>query len=157
CGVAKNMRFTSIVNDVRYSTRTLLRQRSFSVVAILTMSIGIGIMTTLFSVVYGVLLKPLPWPEADRLMWLTESHPGATRSAPWTMTNGPYLAWKDKPSTIEDLGGWSGQTMTLSGAAAAERISVAGVTASIFPILRATPLLGSVFDAPDELPGLPVR
>ena len=57
------------------------------------MAIGIGIMTTLFSVVYGVLLKPLPWPEADRLVWLTESHPGATRLTPWTMTNAAYLAW----------------------------------------------------------------
>ena len=152
----ESRRFAGLMNDVRYGLRTLFRQRGFTLLAVLTMAIGIGIMTTLFSVLYGVLLKPLPWPEAERLMWLAESHQGATRKMPWSMTNGPYLAWKEKPSTVEDVGAWSGQTITLSGTGQTERISAAKVTASIFPLLRATPLIGAAFDASDELAGTPV-
>ncbi len=149
-------RFSGLANDVRYGVRTLLRQRSFAVLAILTMAIGIGIMTTLFSVVYGVLLKPLPWPNADRLMWLAETHQGATRQNPWRVTNATYLAWQDNPATIDAIGAWQTPTMTLSGRGETERIPVGGVTASIFPLLGVKPLMGSVFEATDELPGAPV-
>src|SRR5262249_3104431 len=83
-------RLTGLTNDFRYGLRVLLRHRGFAALAICTMGLGIGVMTTLFSVAYGMLLKPLPWPESERLVRLAENHQGATRRMPWTMTNGAY-------------------------------------------------------------------
>src|SRR5689334_15768177 len=64
-------RFAGLANDFRYGLRVLLCQPSFSILSIVTMALGIGVMTTLFSVTYGVLMRPLPWVEPDRLIRLT--------------------------------------------------------------------------------------
>src|SRR5262249_46689207 len=88
-----------LTQDIRYGFRLLNRNRGFAALSILTIAAAIGVVTTLFSVTYGVLLKPLPWPEADRLIRLTESRQGATRQYPLNITNGPYLAWRDHPTT----------------------------------------------------------
>src|SRR5438093_5930481 len=95
-----------LMQDVRYGVRLLRRQPGFAAVAILTMALGIGATTLLFSVAYGVLLKPLPWAEADRLVRVTETRQGRTGRVPGTITNATFLAWRDRPSTIDALGGW---------------------------------------------------
>src|SRR5215472_5419124 len=142
-------RFAGLLNDVRYALRMLLRQRAFAVLAISTMSIGIGICTSLFSVVYGVFWKPLPWPEPDRIIRLTEIRQGATRPHPLQIDNASYLAWQDDPTTIEKIGGFWANTATVSGVGDASRIGIGHVTSSIFSIVRAKPLMGSLF-TPDE-------
>jgi predicted permease len=147
---AASTRFAGLFNDLRYALRMLNRQRGFAVLSILTIAIGIGILTSLFSVAYVVFWKPLPWPEPDRLIRLTETRQGATRPHPLQIGNGTYLAWQEKPATIESLGGfWSG-TATISGFEDASRVGVGHITASIFTLLRAKPLLGSLFTADEE-------
>ena len=94
---------TRLAHDLRYAARLLLRQPGYAVVVILTMALGIGATTTLFSVTYGVLLKPLPWPDADRLVRLYETRQGSTQRFRPRMTNATYLAWRDQPSTIETI------------------------------------------------------
>jgi putative ABC transport system permease protein len=142
-------RFAGFLNDVRYALRMLNRQRAFAVLSISTMSIGIGICTSLFSVVYGVFWKPLPWPEPDRIIRLTEIRQGATRPHPLQIDNAAYLAWQDDPTTIEKIGGFWTNTATVSGVGDASRIGISHVTSSIFSIVRAKPLMGSLF-TPDE-------
>ena len=137
-------------NDLRYAARLLVRQRAFGLVATLTMALSIGVVTTLFSVVYGVLMRPLPWPDPDRLVRLAESHVGATRDMPWTMTDTAYRPWIEKQNTIESAGAWLRQTVTLGGPAGSERLSIATVTASVFPMLRAKPLIGQIFTSDDR-------
>jgi hypothetical protein len=105
-----------LMQDVRYGIRLLRRQPGFAAVATLTMALGIGATTVLFSVTDGVLLKPLPWPQADRLLRVAETRNGRTGRVVGTVSNGTFLAWRDHPSTIEDLGGWLTQTATLTGA-----------------------------------------
>src|SRR5262249_21370282 len=73
--------------DLRYGARLLVRQRGFTAVSVLTIALAVGVTTTLFSVVDAVILRPLPWPDADRLVRLTESHVGATRQMPLLVTN----------------------------------------------------------------------
>jgi putative ABC transport system permease protein len=134
-----------LMQDVRYGIRLLRRQPGFAAVATLTMALGIGATTVLFSVTDGVLLKPLPWPQADRLLRVAETRNGRTGRVVGTVSNGTFLAWRDHPSTIEDLGGWLTQTATLTGGGDPVRIPIVPTTPSLFPILRARPLIGRLF------------
>ncbi len=113
--------------------------------AVLTMALGIGASTALFSVLYGVLLKPLPWPEPERLVRLEERHGGKPGRVPWTLSNGTYLAWRGRGTTVEDVGGWMSITSTLAGTSEPERIRAARVTPSLFGVLRARPAAGRLF------------
>jgi putative ABC transport system permease protein len=142
-------RLGGLVHDVRYSLRTLLRHRAFTGIATVTIAAAIAVVTTVFSIVHGVLLRPLPWPDQDRLVRLTETHAGATRQMPLTMTNISYLPWLDRPETIEAIGAWSETTVTIAGAGEIERIAAAQITPSVFGLMRATPLAGALFTRDD--------
>src|SRR5687767_5725294 len=134
-----------ILPDVRYALRLLRRERAYTVNAIVAIALGVGATTTLFSVAYGVLLKPLPWPDADRLVRFEERRGGQSGRIPWTITNGTYLAWRESASTIEALGGWSAVPATLREAGDADRIRIARMTPSMFAVLRARPAMGRLF------------
>ncbi|HXI27649.1 MAG TPA: ABC transporter permease, partial [Vicinamibacterales bacterium] len=134
-----------LLQDLRYGFRLLRRQPGFAAVAILTMALGIGATTMLFSVADGVLLKPLPWADADRLMRVTETRQGRVGRVAGTISNGTFLAWRDRPSTIEDVGGWLTQTATLTGAGDPVRIPLIPTTPGLFAILKASPLIGRLF------------
>src|SRR5262245_12385048 len=143
CGVYSGWGFA-----MRYAFRLLRREPGFAAVAILTMALGIGSAVVLFSVADGVLLKPLPWPDADRLVRVTEMRQGRAGRVLGTISNGTFLAWRDRPSTLEDLGGWmrqAGQTATLTGAGDPVRVPTASTTPSLFAILRARPVIGRLF------------
>ncbi len=137
--------FEGVVQDIRHAFRRLRREPGFSLVAILTMALGIAATATLFSVADGVLLRPLPWPEADRLVRVEERR-GVFRSrTPWTVTNGTYDAWREAPSTLEGLGGWMSTPQTLRGVGDPERLLVAAATPSLFTVLKARPAIGRLF------------
>src|SRR5262249_37263499 len=123
------------LRDLRYAVRLLLKAPGFSAVIVLTLALGIGATTMLFSVAYGVLLRPLPWVDAERLVRLTETRQGRTGRVIGTVSNGTFLAWRDHPSTLDGLGGWLTQTATLTGAGDPFRVSVIPTTPSLFPIL----------------------
>jgi putative ABC transport system permease protein len=139
--------------DVRYAVRTLSRSPGFATVAVLLIGLGVGATTTLFSLTYGVLLRPLPWPEPDRLVRLQETRGGKAGRVPWTITNTTYHAWREQPGTIEELGGWRrGQLMTFStGAGERERLRVGNVTPSLLRVLRARPATGRIFADDDAV------
>ena len=145
--------------DVRYAVRLLRRDPVYAAVAILSMALGIAATTTLFSVAYGVLLKPLPWPEADRIMRVVETRGGREGRLPGTVTNGTYHEWRNHHETIDALGAYSvgvnAATALKSGAAEPVRVSVAAMTPSTFAVLRARPLRGRTFnDAELPQPGM---
>jgi putative ABC transport system permease protein len=145
-----------LIQDARYAMRLLRREPGFSAVAILTMALGIGATTTLFSVAYGVLLKPLPWPHADRLVRVTETRAGRIGRVRGTVMNGTYLAWAEHPTTIDGLAGWMRrtQTMTIAGGEP-RRVPLISITPSIFPLLEARPLLGRSFGEGEGARGTP--
>src|SRR5437763_15036167 len=145
-----------LLQDVRYGLRLLRREPGFTTVAILTMALGIGAATTLFSVAYGVLLKPLPWPDADRLVRITETRGGRTGRVRGTLMNSTYLAWADRPSTVDGLAGWLRQTATLTVQGCdPTRMAIVPVTPSAFPMLRARPMIGRLFAADEGGRGAP--
>jgi putative ABC transport system permease protein len=115
------------------------------------MALGIGTTTVLFSVTYGVLLKPLPWPHSARVVALKETRGGkAPRFGQFSRK--AYLAWRESPAVIEDLAAWSSGSVTLGGAGDSERIRVTYASASLFGVLGVRPLVGSVFRADQAAP-----
>src|SRR2546427_9343422 len=125
------------------------------------MALGIGATTALFSVAYGVLLKPLPWPDADRIVRLTETRGGHVGRIRGTITNAAYNAWYADHSTIEEIAGFQGVSTntaaTLSGMGEPIRVQRAIVTPTLFSILKARPLRGRLFVNDDGVPGGSVK
>ena len=139
---------TDLASDLRHAARLLTRERGYTAVALLGIALGIGAATTLFSVTYGVLLKPLPWPEPDRVVRLEERRGGRSGRIPLTITNGTYLAWTEA-ATVEHVGGWMSVTSTFSDGHEPERIRLGRLTPTIFTVLQARPLMGRPFEPRD--------
>src|SRR5262245_13783090 len=140
--------------DLRVAVRMLLASPGFAAVVVTTIALSIAATTTLFSLSYGVLMRPLPWPDADRLVRVFETRGGRSPRVPLTVSNGSYLAWGEQPSTIEEIGGWFGNsrmTMTIGGES--ERVPVVGLTASLLRGLRARSWVGRVLVESDAIPG----
>lgn len=143
----------SLWADARYAARLLARERWPSLLMLLTLAVGIAAATVMVSVTYGVLLRPLPWPEPERLVRVMESRTGSAPRVGGTMSNGSYLAWRDRHATIEAIGAWRNITLTLTNAGEPVRLRSAAVTASLFDVLRRRPVLGRPFASRDEIDG----
>lgn len=134
--------------DAWYALRLWRAQPGAALVTILTIALGVGAVTTLFSVASGVLLRPLPWGDTERVVRLTETRGGREARVPGTMMNGTYLAWADAPQTLEAIGYYSGDTpATLTGAGEAARIAVSRVTPSTIALLGVAPVRGRLLSA----------
>ena len=133
--------------DWKYGWRLLSKSPGYAAITILTIALGVGAVTTLFSVAHGVLLRPLSWATGDGLVRVIESRGGKQGRVPGTMMNGPFLAWAEAPQTIEGIGSWTTGAVTLTGVGDATRVTVANVSPSLLPLLRAQPLLGRLFNA----------
>jgi len=134
------------LQDLRFAVRMLRHNRGFAATSILTMALSIGATTTLFSLAYGVLMRPLPWPDANRVIRLEETRGGRLSRIRWTISNAAYLAWRDRPSTIEDVGGWVRsvrRSMVIDRET--DRVTLSPVTPSLFRLLHAQPALGRLF------------
>jgi len=87
--------------DLKVALRTLIASPGFASVVVLTMALSIGATTTLFSLSHGVLMRPQPWPDADRIVRVFETRGGRAPRVPLTTSNGAYLAWAEQPTTID--------------------------------------------------------
>ncbi len=140
--------------DVHYGIVSLLRNPVFAAAGLLTLALGIGATTAVFSAVYGVLLKPLPYAHADRLVQLSEERPGAPFArGNAILTNLTYYAWARAPKTLDGLASGTSREYTLTIGNAPERLVGAEVTPSLFPLLGMQPAMGRVFADGDDAPG----
>jgi putative ABC transport system permease protein len=139
---------SGLLQDLRHASRLWRREPGYAAIAVLAIALGIGVTTTLFSVTYGVLLKPLPLCEPERLVRLEERRGGRTGRIPMTITNGTYLAWREA-STVEAIGGWMSLPSTFSDAGEPERVRLARLTPTVFTVLGARAFVGRVFDSND--------
>lgn len=138
-------------DDVRFAFRALRKNPGFVGVAVLTLGLGIGLNTAIFSVVKGVLLDPLPYPDAGRLVW-GESEFGASRGA--AVSPPDYLDYRETATSFEFLGGRRGVgSFTLTGFDAPEIVRGQSVTAELLDAFGAVPHLGRSFTRDDELEG----
>jgi predicted permease len=144
-----------LTQDARYGLRMLRKSPGFAVVAILTLALGIGANTAIFSVVNAVLLSPLPYADAQRLVLVKEFLPSA--AAMPMQVSGPDITPIRKLSHVFDgLGGFRVWTYELSGSGEPERVTANRVSSELFPVLGVQPVLGRGFTAEEELPGHPV-
>jgi putative ABC transport system permease protein len=137
--------------DMRYAMRALLRRPGFTAVAVITLALGIGANTAIFSVVHGVLLKPLPYPDSDRLVALRQSNNPAqpdTQVAP-----GNFLEWQRQNTTFASLAAYRTVSYNLTSDGNPERLLAGRVSFGLFKLLGAQPLWGRDFLAEDDQPG----
>lgn len=137
--------------DLSYGIRMLLKRPGFSAVVILVLALGIGATTAIFSVVNGVLLRPLPYPEPDRLMTVFfASEKGSRTEGINTVTGPDYVEWRTQCHSCAEMGAHTGaQPGNLTGGAEPDRVRVGRVTGSLFATLGVQPMLGRVF-LPEE-------
>ncbi len=144
----------AVLADLRYALRTLARSPGFTAVAVLTLALGIGATTSVYSVVQAVLLRSLPFPRADRLVdiKLTRQEYRAQGSTGGTSPFDAYRVWRTARS-FDATAAYIGDDAVLTGLGSAERVMAWDVTASFFPLLGARPLLGRAFMPEDDRPG----
>ncbi|MGD8868633.1 MAG: ABC transporter permease [Gemmatimonadales bacterium] len=141
-----------IVRDLRYGWRKLWAKPGFAAVAILTLALGIGANTAIFSVVDAVLLRPLPYPEPDRLVRVWEIRPDGDDHN--VVSRGNYMDWRDQAASFETLGAHStGYGVGLGGEGEPVRINMASLTPGAFRVLGVAPLVGRTFSEEEGVPG----
>ena len=143
------------VQDVRYGMRMLLKSPLFTAVALTTIAIGIGANTAIFSVVDAVLLRPLPYPEPQRLVVAGTNQRGESQISP--MGAADFLAWRDRQQSFEHVAvlDGAGGSFALSGMGEPERIPGVGVSADFFSIFGVAPVKGRGFHPGEDRPGAP--
>ena len=145
---------SGVLQDIRYALRVLRKSPGFATVAVLTLALGIGANTALFSVVNGVLLNPLPYAHPDKLVTVTSFEP---QFGEGSISYPDLQDWVRENRTLSSLAGYrSFQSFNLIGQTDAQRVSAVNVSASFFPTLGVTPILGRNFSpAEDQLNGPP--
>jgi putative ABC transport system permease protein len=138
--------------DLRYGVRMLMKKPLFTLLAVLTLALGIGANTAIFSVVNAVLLRPLPYPEAERLMWLGQVYNGIQQAA----GEPKFLFWREHNQSFEGLtatSGYDGASGNLAGGAEAEYVYGLRISQDFFRVFGVEPALGRAFTEAEDRPG----
>ena len=145
-----------LTQDLRGAARMLWKQSGFAAVAILTLALGIGANTAIFSVVYGVLLKPLPFHEPERLVGVWHRAPGLNIPL-LEQGAATYLTYRESGRVFEDIALWDSEEVSITKLGEPERAQALRVTDGLLGILRVQPRLGRFFTKEDDAPASPRR
>jgi putative ABC transport system permease protein len=140
----------TIWQDLRYGARMLLKNPGVTAIAVITLALGIGANTAIFSVLNTVMLRPLPYQSPDRLVSLWAKTPDHGR---WRTTPANFLDWKKQNTSFAELAAFSASTMTLTGAGEPEQLMGTRAGAGYFPVVGVEPLLGRAFLAEEYQAG----
>lgn len=150
--------FAELLQDARFALRMLLRRRTFAAVAIGTLALGIGAATAMFSVVDGVLLRPLPFDAPERLaaVWITQPSLAKDPTISWLadrtpVGNAEYQALKRDATNLRDLALWGQGVARLTTDQGVERVPSVSATSSLLPTLRVRPVLGRAFQSGEDV------
>ena len=139
----------SVLQDIRYGTRILFRNPGFTVIAVFTLALGIGANTAIFSVIYGVLMKPLPYRDGNQLVIVQQQAPLArVNNVPFSYKE--LIDYREQNQTLEDVVEHHTMSFTLLGGQEPQRVQTGVVSANFFDVLGVKPLLGRTFVASDE-------
>jgi hypothetical protein len=134
--------------DLRYGARMLKKRPGFTIIAVLTLALGIGANTAIFSMIYGVILRPLPYHEPERLVRLWTNN--ANENNPKDGTSYPNLVdWRDQSKAFTQIANYMGDMVFLTDGDTPEQVRIDRVSANLFPLLGVQPLLGRFF-LPEE-------
>ena len=143
--------FETLWQDVRYGARMLTKHKAFTAVAVITLALGIGANTAIFSVVNELLLRPLPYRDAERIVMLWEVSPEGRRQNTTSRAN--FRAWRSQNSSFEHMAAFSDQRFNLTDTGEPEELSAQMATPELFGILGVDPLLGRALLPDDDGPG----
>jgi putative ABC transport system permease protein len=141
-----------LFEDIKFALRQLRKNPGFTSVAVITLALGIGANTTIFSVVSAVVLRPLPFPESDRLVWLSERGPNFPSMS---IAYPNFVDWQKQQSVFEHLGVYNWGSYNLTGDATPQRLAASQITATAWSALRVAPALGRLFGEDEDKPGAP--
>src|SRR6266851_2750695 len=143
----------NLIQDIRYAARMLHRNPGFTTVAVMALALGIGANTAVFTVVNGVLLRPMPFPEPDRLFLVSYAlQHGPFENGP-SMLDSDYLEFRRQDQVFERIASFAGNSANLTGAGDPVHIPIANVTPDFFPVLRVDPAIGRAFLADEGQAG----
>ena len=143
-----------LLNDLRYTVRLLRKSPLFTLAVVLTVALGIGANTAIFSVVNAVMLRPLPFADPDRLIWVAERND--TLKLPTFATSIPnYLSWKEQALAFEPLGAFGYASFNLTGRGDPEQFTGGTISPSLLPLLGIRPVAGRAFRDGEDRPGAP--
>src|ERR1700730_2925227 len=140
----------NLIQDLRYAARTMLKQKGFTVVAVAALALGIGANTAIFTVVNAVVLRPLPYDDPDRLVWLWDTQPQLA-TAPASLPD--FIDWRDQNQSFEYLAAYQSGDMFVDDGNGAQDTKVGLVTPDLFSLFREKPLLGRTFTEEETQPG----
>ena len=142
----------TVLKDFRYGIRSLLKRPGFTAIAVITLALGIGANTAIFSLVNAVLLRGLPFADPDRLVmiWEDASFAGFPRNTPAPAN---YVDWKTQGQSFADMAAQDMRSFNLTGDGEPEKVEAFGVTANYFPLLGIKPALGRAFTNEEDTPG----
>jgi len=138
----------NVRQNLRYSLRLLRRKPGFTAMAVLTLALGIGATTAIFSVIYATLFEPMPYPNPDQLVMVWSKVDEGRNS----VSAGDYLEWKRRSTSFQNLVAWSGNTFNVATAERPEQVDAAVMTPGFFSMLGEPMFLGRDF-LPEELAG----
>src|SRR6202162_4687804 len=141
---------TTLLRDIRYGLRLLAKNLAFTAVAVLTLALGIGTTTAIFSVVYGVLLRPLPYPDPDRIMAVFEV---TSKGRPSRVADPNFDDFRDQSRSFQSMAKYNDDVASVSGASQPTRTSVAHVSPDFLKVFGIQPILGRDFSASNAKKG----
>ena len=141
-----------LVQDLKFGLRTFLRHPAFALTAILVLALGIGANTAVFSVVYAVLLRPLPYPDPAALIYVHDTYPAVTFAS---VSAAKFVALRDRNQTLVALGAGSPANVTLTDPGDPEQVPGSVVSADLFSAIQVAPLHGRTFSREEDVPGGP--
>ena len=145
---------TTLLQDFRFGLRTLLKSPAFTVVAVITLALGIGANTAIFSIINAVLLKPLPFPEPDRLLFVTSGRSVTSGPAqPFSLSYPDFLDFRSTAKSFSAIASYHGDSFTLTGLDEPLHVNGQTVSGDFFSVLGTQPLLGRGFTRDEEKPG----
>lgn len=144
----------SLNNELKQTLRRLWRTPMFTGIALLTLAVGIGANTAVFSVVQGVLLKPLPYPDPRQLVGIWHVAPGLN-IGDVNMAPSNYFIYREQNRAFQDVGVYTGDSVSITGSGQPEQVRALDVTDGVLPVLDIPPMLGRWFNRKDDAPGSP--
>src|SRR5882724_7798836 len=143
---------TELLHDFRYALRTFRRSSGLTLIIVLSLAIGIGANSAIFSVVNALLLRPLPYPDPDRLAILWLRSPGINIPQDWP-SPGQYIDLQTENHSFQEMSISQGRSGTLVGIDQPEQVEALRTSSSLFHLLGAAPLYGRLLLAEDDVPG----
>ena len=145
----------TFLRGLRPALRSLVRNRAFTIAAVVTLGLGMGASTAIYTLIQRVVLDPMPYPHADRLVEIKNPVPLVQKDVEWGLSTAQFFYYGDHAHSLAAIGAWSQAGMNFTAASEPRRVVAAVVTASVMDLLGAHAVRGRLLDKGDDVPGAP--